>query len=111
MNSPVCAALMSSILPGLGQVHSGYPLEGLISFLSVAITTAGGFYMKGGGQKSISNTMFFFTGLFYGGNIYGAYNIAEKGNLEILKSRQKSLTSRYGEYSPGAYISFESVFN
>ena len=67
--------------------------------------------MKENGKKSISYTMFFFSGLFYAGNIYGAYNSAEAGNNEVLRSRQMSIESQYGRYNPGDYIDIERVFN
>jgi len=109
--SPTYAAVMSSIVPGLGQCYAGYPGEGIISLLSVAATVAGGLYMKDNGRKSFAYTLFFFSGLFYGGNIYGAYNSAEAGNLEIRRNRYRNITSQYGSYNPDDYIDIERVFN
>ena len=108
--SSACAAVMSAIVPGLGQLYSGYPAEGIISLLSVAATAAGGFYMKDTGRKGFSYTMFFFSGLFYSGNIYGAYNSAESVNAEIRTSRHRSITSQYGSYNPDDYVDIERVF-
>lgn len=111
LKSPAAAAIMSSIIPGLGQCYAGYPVEGLISLLSVAATAAGGFYMKENGRKGFSYTMFFFSGLFYSGNIYGAYNSASAGNNEKLMNRHRSVISQYGSYNPDKYVDFERVFN
>jgi TM2 domain-containing membrane protein YozV len=102
---------MSAVIPGLGQCYSGYPVEGLISLLSVAATAAGGVYMKEKGNKSASYTLFFFSGLFYAGNIYGAYNSAESANSEVLRSRHRSIVAQHGSYNPADYIDFERVFN
>ncbi len=109
LSSPGYAALMSAIVPGLGQCYVGYPGDGIISLLSIAASAAGGVYMKDRGRKGISYTLFFFSGLFYGGNIYGAYNSAEARNNELLRSRHSSVVSKYGSYNPGDYIDLESV--
>ena len=111
LKSPAYSAVMSAVVPGLGQCYSGYPVEGIISLLSVAATAAGGVYMKEKGNKSVSYTLFFFSGLFYAGNIYGAYNSADMANSEVLRSRHKSIVSQYGQYNPAEYIDFERVFN
>jgi len=105
------AALMSAVVPGLGQCYAGYPGEGIISLLAVASTAAGGIYMKEHGRKSFSYSLLFFSGLFYGGNIYGAYNSAETANEKVLLMRYKKINSKYGSYKPGEYIDFERVFN
>lgn len=111
LKSPGYAALMSALVPGLGQCYSGYPGEGLISILSVAASAAGGIYMKGKERKGFSYTLFFFSGIFYTGNIYGAYNSAESSNNETLRRRHESVVSKYGSYNPTDYIDIESVFN
>lgn len=111
LKSPTYAALMSAVIPGLGQCYAGYPVEGLISLLSVAAAAAGGVYMKEQEKKSISYTLFFFSGLFYAGNIYGAYNSAETANSEVLRGRYNSIVSQYGPYNPDDYIDIERVFN
>ncbi|MCL1865289.1 MAG: hypothetical protein FWF73_05700 [Spirochaetes bacterium] len=110
LKSKECSAIMSAIIPGSGQIYSGYYIDGIISFLSVAACAAGGLYMYEKGHKGVSYTLFFFSGLFYGGNIYSAYNAAEKGNYKTLQDRYKSITSQYGQYNPGEYIDIERVF-
>jgi TM2 domain-containing membrane protein YozV len=110
LKSPGYAAFMSAIVPGLGQCYAGYPGEGFISLLSVAASAAGGIYMKDRGRRGISYTMFFFSGLFYGGNIYSAHNAAEFRNSELLRTRHSSVVSKYGSYNSGDYIDLESVF-
>ena len=110
LKSPTYAAMMSALIPGLGQCYSGYPGEGLISLLAVAAAAGGGFYMKDRGQKGLSNTLFFFSGLFYTGNIYGGYKSAEFKNNETLLNRHKNITEKYGSYNPGEYIDMKSIF-
>lgn len=110
LKSSSFASAMSAVLPGLGQCYSGYPVEGIISLLSVAATAAGGFYMRDAGRKGFSYTLFCFSGLFYGGNIYGAYNTASAANNEIMKNRYRSINTKFGVYNPADYIQFESIF-
>ena len=109
LTSPEYAALMSAVVPGLGQCYAGYPAEGLISILSVAATAAGGVYMKNRDRKGFSYTMFFFSGVFYTGNIYGGYNSARARNNEFMRSRHNSVVSKYGFYNPAEYIDLERV--
>ncbi len=110
IKSRVWAPVMSAVVPGLGQCYSGYPMEGLISLLSVAATAAGGYYMKDTGRKGFSVTLFCFSGLFYAGNIYGAYNSASSANREAAQNRYRSITNQFGVYNPADYIRFEDLF-
>ena len=111
LKSSTYSAMMSAIIPGSGQIYSGYYLNGVISFLSVAVSAAGGLYMYEKGHKGISYTLFFFTGLFYGGNIFSAYNSAERRNYSTLQERYNSISSQYVQYNPKEYIDIERVFN
>jgi len=111
LKSSSYAAAMSAVIPGLGQCYTGYPVEGIISFLAVAATAAGGFYMKEEGRKGLSYTLFCFTGLFYGGNIYGAYNSVSAANNRMLQNRRASITAHFGNYNPADYIKLEDLFN
>jgi hypothetical protein len=111
LKSSTCSGLMSAIIPGSGQIYSGYYLNGIISFLSVAVSAAGGLYMYDKGHKGISYTLFFFSGLFYGGNIFSAYNSAERRNYKTLQDGYNSISSQYVQYNPREYIDIERVFN
>jgi TM2 domain-containing membrane protein YozV len=111
LKSRACSAFMSAIIPGSGQIYSGYYIDGIISFLSVAASAAGGWYMYDKGHKGISYSLFFFSGLFYGGNIFSAYNAAEKRNYKTLQNRYESISSQHGRYNPGDFIDIERVFN
>ena len=111
LKSATCSTLMSAIIPGSGQIYSGYYINGIISFLSVAVSAACGLYMYDKGHKGISYTLFFFSGLFYGGNIFSAYNAAERRNNKILQDRYGSISSQHVQYNPRDYIDIERVFN
>lgn len=110
LKSPPLSALMSAIIPGLGQCYSGYPGEGLISLLAIAGTVYGGYYTRQRGMKGFSYTLFGFSGLFYGGNIYGAYNSAARADENIQREWYREIISRHGSYNPGVYIDFVRAF-
>jgi len=105
--SPPGAAAMSALIPGAGQVYSGYIYEGILSFISVASSMAGGIYLKKTGEKNSSYTLFFFSGLFYTGNIYGAYNASLKANDMALQSWRSSISAGMEPFNPDKYCKME----
>ena len=109
LKSPVKGALMSALIPGLGQVYSGYAGEGLISLASVAATAFGGIYLRDRGKEGYSYTLFFFSGLFYAGNIYGGWNSAERRNRNTLVEEYRLINRQYGGYNPEACIDIEEL--
>jgi len=110
LKSPLAGALLSAAVPGLGQVYSGYIGEGLISFASVAAAALGGIYLHDRGREGYSYTLFFFSGLFYAGNIYGGWNTAERRNRSILNGEYNLINRRSGEYNPEACVDLEEMF-
>jgi len=111
LKSPAGSACMSAIVPGLGQVYSGYIVDGIISFAAVLSTAMAGSYFKSKGEMGYSYTAYFFSGLFYAGNIYGAYNGAEKRNNKIISDEYNKIKEKYGSYNPEVYIDIEKVLN
>ncbi len=111
LKSPSGAALMSALVPGLGQCYSGRTLDGIVSFLAVTATAAAGYRIRSTGQRGFSYPLFFFSGLFYAGNIYGAYNSASAANSITLRERFKTLNSRYGSYNPADYFDTGRLFD
>jgi len=109
LKSPVTGALLSAAVPGLGQVYSGYIGEGLISFASVVATALGGVWLHNRGREGYSCTLFFFSGLFYAGNIYGGWNSAERRNRSIVGEEYNLINNRYGEYNPETCIDVEGM--
>lgn len=106
---PLKGAFLSALIPGLGQAYSGYIGEGLVSFASVAATALGGIYLRNNGREGYSYTMFFFSGLFYAGNIYGGWNSADRRNRSTLLEEYRVINSRYGAYSPEACIDADGL--
>ena len=72
--SPLLAAALSLVVPGLGRVYLGRWPDGLLSFLLVgttAVLAAQGFYQEG--QGSVRGWILGgVAGLLYAGNVYGS---------------------------------------
>jgi hypothetical protein len=111
LKSPLKSALFSAVVPGFGQAYSGYYSEGVISLASVALTAFGGLYMRDRGRDGYSYTLFFFSGLFHAGNIYGAWNSAERRNRSIINGEYSLINRRYGDYNPESCINIEKVLH
>ena len=109
--SPLAGGFMSAIIPGLGQAWSGRILDGILSLASVVLPAAGGLYMKDHGHKGTAYTLFFFSGLFYAGNVYGGYNSAMMHEQQRRINNHTEMINKYGRYDPVIYIKFGSVFN
>jgi tetratricopeptide (TPR) repeat protein len=78
--SPALAGVLSGLLPGLGQVYAGRPLDGLVSFLVNGLFIWGGIEAWEDDQKEVAAVIGFVELGWYGGNIYGAINSAQKFN-------------------------------
>jgi hypothetical protein len=102
---------LSSVVPGSGQVYSGRYLDGVISLLSVACTSYGAWYFNKSGDMPLSMTSGFFAALFYCGNIYGAYNSAERSGIDADQKFRSEFTRKYiPDYNPMIYFNFERNF-
>ena len=100
-------AAMSALIPGSGKIYSGGIYERVLSFLSVASTLAGGLYLKKNGERNSSYTVFFFSGLFYTGNIYGAYNSALNFNDMALNTWRSRVGTGIEPFNPDKYCIVE----
>lgn len=109
--NPWAGAVMSAFIPGLGQLWSGRFIDALLSFASVALPAAGGIYLKNRGHNGTAYTLFFFSGVFYAGNVYGGYNSVLMENRERCIENHEQMTGKYGEYDPSLYIKFGRDFN
>jgi tetratricopeptide (TPR) repeat protein len=104
--SPALSASMSALIPGSGQLYSGFPGAALLSILSVALPAAASWYAYGQGYNGIAAGAGFFSVLFYAGSVYGGYNSACRRNEEL--HNEFSAATRRGripDYDPSAYIS------
>ncbi len=75
--SPIAAGLLSAIVPGFGRIYAGRWFDGLLGFCMVYITATSAMVANEGNnnfQKSFAYSM---AGIFYTGEIYGAYRSAK----------------------------------
>ncbi|MDY6933198.1 MAG: hypothetical protein SVZ03_03125 [Spirochaetota bacterium] len=101
---------LSSIFPGGGQVYSGRLMDGMISFISVLASAVGAYQFHKRGEDSLSITFGFLSLLLYAGNIYGAYNSAERMNMQRDSCFKLKLTKKYiSPYNPMNYINIDSI--
>lgn len=79
--SPIVAAGLSMIVPGLGRAYAGRPIDGVYGFLLSAMAIRASVVSI----KNKSAMAPFFAGMaitFYGGEIYGAYRTTNKRGIK-----------------------------
>ena len=89
--SPLTAALLSAVIPGLGKAYAGEYTDGLIALAATGLSIyfAADSFNAGNNFKG-----WLFTGLsafFYGGNIYGSAAAAQNYNAGIKFNLEKGL--------------------
>lgn len=92
--SPLLAATLSTIIPGLGKIYTHDRYDGIVAMISIgtsAIQAYRGFHYKG--VKSVYGWIFGSVGVgLYLGNIYGSWKSAKKYN-----TKQKQFFKRRAE--------------
>ena len=81
--SPTTAALLSTVVPGLGKIYAGEIGDGITSFLFTGVL---GFLAYDNFRANHDFRAWLFTGLaawFYGGNIYGSAAAVQNYNAGI----------------------------
>ncbi|MFQ6043835.1 MAG: tol-pal system YbgF family protein [Candidatus Poribacteria bacterium] len=82
--SPLLSGLMSTVVPGGGQMYSGRFSDGLYALMVIATTTAGTIYYISQERYKIAIPLGIVSAIFYAGNIYGGiqsariFNVREK---------------------------------
>ena len=83
--SPLLAAFLSSIVPGLGKVYAGRLYDGLYAF----VINAGSFFLVYDAQRHKRRPeLYAYSAIslfFYSGNVYGSYIQAKKFNKYHIK--------------------------
>lgn len=87
------AALASAIIPGLGKVYAGRPIDGLFSFVIVSLLGWQTYEtFSRNGIKSLNGWMLGALGFtFYAGNIYGSILTVELYNQNATESYKKDV--------------------
>ena len=74
--SPFLSGLMSTVVPGSGQIYSGRFSDGLYALTVIATTTAGTIYYTSQERYKIAIPLGVVSAIFYAGNIYGGIQAA-----------------------------------
>lgn len=91
--SPVLAASLSAVVPGLGKLYTGNKKDALMSFIFVGVNafqTYRYFHKKGIQSKGGWIFASLSTG-FYLGNVYGSYKAAKHKNKKINDAYKKQI--------------------
>ncbi|MFC1670470.1 hypothetical protein ACFL20_08760 [Spirochaetota bacterium] len=111
LKSKALSVTLSAIIPGSGQIYSGKYLDGILSFIGVAATAASAYFLYDYGENELAYTMIFFSALFYGGNIYGAYNSANSANVMLQREFLTAMKDRFiHSYNPGKEVKRMGIF-
>jgi len=109
--SGAAAGILSAVLPGAGQVYAGRYADGMLSLLGVAATLCGGLYLYSRNEKGPAFSLFFFSGLFYGGTIYSAYNSCRTYNRTVNENFRKGILAEHiPAFDPMRYIDRNAMF-
>lgn len=74
--SPVLAAGLSAIIPGAGRIYAGRTWDGFFGFLTFALVLNATYLNYQNGNRVSTTVLGIGTGIFYLGEIYGAYRSA-----------------------------------
>jgi hypothetical protein len=94
------AVLESAIVPGWGQVSSGYLRDGLSAFVTVLTFAGWAAYSYSQDQKTPAAVFGSIGGLFYLGNLQAAFLSARRANDEKPKAIKKAILDGIGSYAP-----------
>ncbi len=110
MKSEWTSVFLSSVLPGSGQLYAGRFRDAVITLTAILACSYGAYFYHQRGDENISLTLAFFSVLFYGGNLYGAYNSAVHSNRRIAESFREGIFERYiPPYDPSVYIDSDAL--
>jgi TM2 domain-containing membrane protein YozV len=89
LKSPAMAAILSTVIPGMGKIYTGDYGDGITAFLMTGIFTFLAYDNFRAGHKFRGWLFTGLSGLFYAGNIYGSatsaqiYNAKVKADFEV----------------------------
>jgi len=75
--SPCLAAVLSAVVPGSGRAYAGRPWDGLMGFMTVALTTTAAYGALTTDWPIEGGIFLSFAKIFYAGEIYGAWRAAK----------------------------------
>lgn len=93
--SPVVAGVLSTVLPGSGQLYNGRLGDAVLAFFLNGLFIAGITQAITHEEYAIAGVLGFFEVGWYAGNIYGAVNGAHKENRYAIETFLRNLENRY----------------
>lgn len=103
--SPVLASILSSVIPGAGQIYNGSFSGAALTLLSAALPSAAAWWAFGSGRSQLGYAAAGFGAVFYVGGVYGAWKGASRAN-DLMRGRfSRKIRSEYlGIYDPENYL-------
>ncbi|PON19580.1 hypothetical protein C2W62_01915 [Candidatus Entotheonella serta] len=98
--SPSLAGILSTLLPGAGQLYNGRPGDAVLTFLLNGLFIAGTIEAIQHDQPTIAGVLGFFEAGWYGGNVYSAVNGAHKHNRRADEMLLQELERRFRTSPP-----------
>ena len=98
--SPWLAGLLSTFLPGAGQLYNGRRGDALLTFLLNGLFIAGTIEAIQHDQFAIAGVLGFFEAGWYSGNVYSAVNGAHKHNRRADEALLQHLERRFRTAPP-----------
>ena len=103
--SPALAGILSSVLPGSGQLYNRRLGDAALAFLLNGLFIAGSIEAIQHGELAVAGVLSFFEAGWYVGNILGAVNGAHKHNRHATESMLQNLEQRFRVSPPEERIS------
>lgn len=93
--SPTLAGIMSSVLPGSGQIYCKRIGDGLVAFTFISLLSYGVYYYHKNGPDEMFYGFAVLDVIFYLGNIYTAFGSAHKYNRNFNQQLRNRLINSY----------------
>ena len=93
--SPVIAGILSTLLPGSGQLYNRRLGDAALAFLLNGLFIAGSIEAIQHGQLAVAGVLSFFEAGWYVGNVLGAVNGAHKHNRHATETVLQHLEQRF----------------
>ena len=93
--SPTLAVIMSTVIPGSGQVYCKRIGDGFVALIFISLLSFGTYYYHDNGPEGMFYGFAILDAIFYLGNIYTAYGSAHKYNKNFNETLKTELINSY----------------
>jgi len=109
---PWTAVGLSALVPGAGQFYAGRKRDGILSLAGVVIAAGASALCFMNGYADLGWTFGFFSGLFYTGTLYGAWNSAKEKTVSLQKDFVRGIRLSYiPAYEPEKDLRRDRLFD